>query len=766
MELLTSSTECDLTPSEKEALFSELSTGILSIKDKVTEQFGANSLSRIEVTQIIESILVVEAKIGGLRRAAADTGLCLPTLPPQSQPVSKPGSSGTDPVQTSCYGSYTTSPTPSTATGCHQPAGAAPDSVGAKHVDLDSGCGLGSSDRSCGTRKTQRGGRGTRGQLSNVEEERSGTGGNCGNQAKALLPPAGSSSSLPSDYVPPTTYYVPDYVPAKPALVAQRLSLDICSPGQPASSQIVRQTFNSLTDLSSEERIALASKTMNSPHTKMSNEVIEKELERMMTTSSSRDVTPRKVQSEADKSNSLRLKPPTPPSTQRSPNTPSGGSTMILAQQIDQEISELRSVFEGHREEMLSLLETAPQLPPNPATRNPIQPFNVTVHGTGDGSPKVRGQYCNTRQNTSLPANMPDSEEQPLQPVETESDCGLSDRLKLDRKKEFEKRRQSVQNRRKKVQLHQKACQSVTPKFDVGGQTTNPISPKSISQFFPLKNASITQTCDDHEVGGGRVVATAGGDQVFIPNLNLEWSECSNVEPVGAAAANKQQQQLQQLQDSYYESFEQTKRRWKSVSSVGTQVDPPNLTIVKASNLTVAKSMLDIVPAADVSCQTDRETPDTLSQLVVTNNRHNHVTKSLTQVTQMDQESSTQASSINETRLRNLMSRDSRLAASLGSHLDGVAGENGSTVIVVNAECCNAAAIQRPQSQTDEEQKSKSLSRKSQSKKNKKELRELLASLNQANEMACRLKQRSEDILTTLKEEMLRIQQPETTGAS
>ena len=47
-----------------------------------------------------------------------------------------------------------------------------------------------------------------------------------------------------------------------------------------------------------------------------------------------------------------------------------------------------------------------------------------------------------------------------------------------------------------------------------------------------------------------------------------------------------------------------------------------------------------------------------------------------------------------------------------------------------------------------------------------KELRELLASLNQANEMACRLKQRSEDILTTLQEEMLRIQQPETTGAS
>ena len=55
---------------------------------------------------------------------------------------------------------------------------------------------------------------------------------------------------------------------------------------------------------------------------------------------------------------------------------------MILAQQIDQEISELRSVFEGHREEMLSLLETAPQVQPaNPAHRNPIEAVNVTVQG-------------------------------------------------------------------------------------------------------------------------------------------------------------------------------------------------------------------------------------------------------------------------------------------------------------------------------------------------------------------------------------------------
>ena len=36
MELLISSPECDLTPSEKEALFSELSSSIQTLRDKVT----------------------------------------------------------------------------------------------------------------------------------------------------------------------------------------------------------------------------------------------------------------------------------------------------------------------------------------------------------------------------------------------------------------------------------------------------------------------------------------------------------------------------------------------------------------------------------------------------------------------------------------------------------------------------------------------------------------------------------------------------------
>ena len=99
----------------------------------------------------------------------------------------------------------------------------------------------------------------------------------------------------------------------------------------------------------------------------------------------------------------------------------------------------------------------------------------------------------------------------------------------------------------------------------VGGVTTNHSSPtktsppaNNISQFFPALKSS----------GGGRVgrvVSTVTGDQVFIPNLNLEWSECSGLEQ--QVAANKHH-----LQDNSFESFEQTKRKWKSVSSVGTQV--------------------------------------------------------------------------------------------------------------------------------------------------------------------------------------------------
>ena len=201
---------------------------------------------------------------------------------------------------------------------------------------------------------------------------------------------------------------------------------------------------------------------------------------------------------------------------------------MIFHFQIDQEISELRSVFEGHREEMLSLLETAPPAPNLSVPRNPLEPFNVTLL-PGDSPSK-------TLQTTmSLPRNF-NSARDPEGPTprgnaetEEDTDSGVT-KVRIDRKREFEKRRQSIQNRRKKVHLNQRACQSVEraspskaapsasrqslPNFDVGGVTSSPkaaaVGSNTISQFFPLKNGASTNGV----AGGGRVLSTAGGDQV------------------------------------------------------------------------------------------------------------------------------------------------------------------------------------------------------------------------------------------------------------
>ena len=136
-------------------------------------QFGKNSLSRIEVTQIVEAILVLESKIQVLRGGGGEA-------------APKPFAANQPNPDTSCYGSYNTSPTPSTAAAGVAVAGAVITAAGAHShpdaklsADFDSGCCLG-SDRSCGNRTKadahaahsrkvyhQRGG-----PLSNVEEER------------------------------------------------------------------------------------------------------------------------------------------------------------------------------------------------------------------------------------------------------------------------------------------------------------------------------------------------------------------------------------------------------------------------------------------------------------------------------------------------------------------------------------------------------------------------------------------------------------------
>lgn len=191
---------------------------------------------------------------------------------------------------------------------------------------------------------------------------------------------------------------------------------------------------------------------------------------------------------------------------------------------------------------MLSLLETAPPAPNSSVPRNPLEPFNVTLL-PGDSPSK-------TLQTTmSLPRNF-NSARDPEGPTprgnaetEEDTDSGVT-KVRIDRKREFEKRRQSIQNRRKKVHLNQRACQSVEraspskaapsasrqslPNFDLGGVTSSPkaaaVGSNTISQFFPLKNGASTTGV----AGGGRVLSTAGGDQVltfvissFIPIIYI-----------------------------------------------------------------------------------------------------------------------------------------------------------------------------------------------------------------------------------------------------
>ena len=59
MELLTSSTECDLTPSEKEALFSELSSSIQTLKDQVTVSLDFDFVDRVYCTAKASSAVFV-----------------------------------------------------------------------------------------------------------------------------------------------------------------------------------------------------------------------------------------------------------------------------------------------------------------------------------------------------------------------------------------------------------------------------------------------------------------------------------------------------------------------------------------------------------------------------------------------------------------------------------------------------------------------------------------------------------------------------------
>eukprot|EP00094_Tigriopus_californicus_P011557 TCALIF_11162-PA protein Name:"Protein of unknown function" AED:0.30 eAED:0.30 QI:205/0.5/0.6/1/0.75/0.8/5/30/873 len=123
-----------------------------------------------------------------------------------------------------------------------------------------------------------------------------------------------------------------------------------------------------------------------------------------------------------------------------------------LAQQIDDEILELRNFFEDHREEMLSML-----------------------HGDTDLIPMSLKQLNQKSQRLQSQPSKPND------PPESPSD---SDAFDLERRRAFQKRRERSKQRRN-LSVQSNYQPSSQPRFQIGQTVTSPIEPVPISSFFP-----------------------------------------------------------------------------------------------------------------------------------------------------------------------------------------------------------------------------------------------------------------------------------------
>lgn len=268
-----------------------------------------------------------------------------------------------------------------------------------------------------------------------------------------------------------------------------------------------REAFHSVTDLSSDERSNVNLSTKSSPRRRSSPADV-------MTPKSTQKTTPR-------------------------------GATAILASQIDQEILELRSFYEQHRSEMLSLAATATgAAAATPFVQNRSTAFPQSVD-TQD-------------KQTSMMMKSPTKYSRPLVNrgvvnIESESD---SISLQEERRLEFQQRRQRQLQKKRlsqhefdkscRQQQHQKQQQQqphdversrfevhpAMPHFALG-QMSTPQASKShaISSFFPpvcaafdVKNrrsfSNDESSLDVHD--GGRRFEAEDGDEIFIPKLNLD----------------------------------------------------------------------------------------------------------------------------------------------------------------------------------------------------------------------------------------------------
>jgi len=184
-----------------------------------------------------------------------------------------------------------------------------------------------------------------------------------------------------------------------------------------------------------------------------------------------------------------------------------------LAQQIDREILELRSFFDDHREEMMSMLHEGHAEANAPVHYNSepvaaISPDQL-MHFHADLGPKRRGSAA-------------------------DSGTDVGD-LAEERRREFERRRQQRASNKKKHIQQQLIRSSSSPVHVVDGQC-EPQKRNSISALFPKMSASSAggsaeankaSTCSLDVGQHGRHVTAPDGSSVFIPRLHLDdvWTD-------------------------------------------------------------------------------------------------------------------------------------------------------------------------------------------------------------------------------------------------
>ena len=219
------------------------------------------------------------------------------------------------------------------------------------------------------------------------------------------------------------------------------------------------------------------------------------------------------------------------------------GSNAVWAQQIEQEVVELRNIYEDHREEMMSILshEKQQKLPP-PMTSTGCSPIDFLP-------PEPTSALSSPRKSRKNKARQ-------QQLVSDSDQDGRFCNLQEERRQEFEK----FKKKRMKIKQQQQSSQSCQPKFAIG----QVVQDVSISALFPQVNhqtSTLNNEATEEKTNEGRHVATVDGDQVFIPKLNLEdqWSieeVTTNKTVVGNPSTRSRRKQKSKREE--FQSFFQT----------------------------------------------------------------------------------------------------------------------------------------------------------------------------------------------------------------